>query len=162
MSKSRHLVPGLLAIGSFYGAVLFHSKTFPPPPKATAISSLPIFDALIIGGGVIGLSAAQNLSSRGASVLLLEKDSSLAAGASSGNSGLGCTGYDAEVGSLERRLLRRSAQIHQNLYRRCVFSSAGEGGEGGGAAPVGRGGGGRAGGFDVEGCCSVFFRSRRD
>lgn len=38
-------------------------------------------------------------------------------GASSGNSGLGCTGYDAPIGSLERQLLRRSIQIHQNLYR---------------------------------------------
>jgi L-2-hydroxyglutarate oxidase LhgO len=49
--------------------------------------------------------------------VLLEKEDALAAGASSGNSGLGCTGYDAPVGSLERRLLRRSIQLHPNLYR---------------------------------------------
>lgn len=48
---------------------------------------------------------------------VVEREDSVAAGASSGNSGLGCTGYDAPVGSLERRLLRRSIRIHQNLYR---------------------------------------------
>lgn len=41
----------------------------------------------------------------------------MAAGASSGNSGIGCTGYDAPRGSLERALLRRSIRLHQNLYR---------------------------------------------
>lgn len=30
---------------------------------------------------------------------------------------MGCTGYDAPVHSLERKLLRRSIQLHQNLYR---------------------------------------------
>ncbi len=37
--------------------------------------------------------------------------------ARAGNSGLGCTGYDAPAGSLESRLLRRSAAIHASLYR---------------------------------------------
>ena len=50
-------------------------------------------------------------------VTILEKEDTVAAGVSSGNSGLGCTGYDAPPGSLEQRLLRRSIQIHQNLYR---------------------------------------------
>jgi glycerol-3-phosphate dehydrogenase len=34
-----------------------------------------------------------------------------------GSSGLGHTGYDAPVNSLERRLLRRSIQLHPQLYR---------------------------------------------
>ena len=62
-----------------------------------------------------------------ASVLLLEKETSLVAGAaSSGNSGLGCTGYDAPPGSLERRLLQRSIRIHQNLYRSFGLSLTGK------------------------------------
>lgn len=48
---------------------------------------------------------------------VLEREDTVAAGASSGNSGLGCTGYDAPKGSLESRLLRRSIRLHQNLYR---------------------------------------------
>jgi len=40
--------------------------------------------------------------------LLLEKDSEIISGVSSGNSGIGCTGYDAPINSLERKLLRRS------------------------------------------------------
>ena len=75
------------------------------------------FDALIIGGGVVGLAVTQALASRGVRVCMLEKENAVAAGASSGNSGLGCTGYDSPVGSLERRLLRRSIQLHQELYR---------------------------------------------
>lgn len=45
-------------------------------------------------------------------------------GASSGNSGIGCTGYDAPPGSLERRLLRRSIQLHPQLYRSLGLSYA--------------------------------------
>jgi len=45
-------------------------------------------------------------------------------GATSGNSGIGCTGYDAPPGSLERRLLRRSIQLHPQLYRSLGLSYA--------------------------------------
>ena len=75
------------------------------------------FDALVIGGGVVGLAVTQALASRGVKVCMLEKENAVAAGASSGNTGLGHTGYDSPVGSLERRLLRRSIQLHQELYR---------------------------------------------
>lgn len=75
------------------------------------------YDAVIIGGGVVGLSVARELAVAGQKVALLEKEHALVTGASGGNSGLGCTGYDAPVGSLERKLLRRSIQRHPNLYR---------------------------------------------
>ena len=53
------------------------------------------------------------------------RDRCVAAGAAtSGNSGLGCTGYDAPVGSLERRLLRRAIRLHPNLYRSFGLSYA--------------------------------------
>ena len=74
-------------------------------------------DVLIVGAGVVGLAVARELAVLGNSVVVLEKDASVCAGASSGNSGIGCTGYDAPPGSLERLLLRRSIRRHPHLYR---------------------------------------------
>eukprot|EP00811_Abedinium_folium_P034487 NODE_7363_length_1586_cov_3.975326.p1 GENE.NODE_7363_length_1586_cov_3.975326~~NODE_7363_length_1586_cov_3.975326.p1 ORF type:complete len:478 (+),score=141.98 NODE_7363_length_1586_cov_3.975326:77-1510(+) len=82
------------------------------------------FDAVVIGGGVIGLAVARELSVSGASVCLLEKEPVLAAGVTSGSSGLGHTGYDAPADSLERRLLRNSLARHQELYRSLGLSHA--------------------------------------
>ena len=76
-----------------------------------------IFDVAIIGGGVVGLAIARECAVRNYRVALFEKEDCFAAQASSGNSGLGCTGYDSPQGSLERKLLRRSIRLHQNLYR---------------------------------------------
>jgi len=86
--------------------------TRPPVPDT-------VYDAAIIGGGVVGLAVARELAVTFPErrFILLEKSPDLVPGASSGNSGLGCTGYDAPAGSLERKLLRRSAQRHPNLYR---------------------------------------------
>eukprot|EP01048_Picozoa_sp_COSAG05_P019517 COSAG05_NODE_3079_length_2340_cov_1.724230_1_plen_648_part_01 len=84
--------------------------------KASAAGSSAV-DVLIVGGGVVGLAVARECAVRGRSVMLVEREPWLAAGASSGNSGIGCTGYDAPVGSLERRLLRRAVQLHPHLYR---------------------------------------------
>ena len=79
------------------------------------------YDIVIIGGGLSGLSSALHLSLIArAPPRILVVESLWGAGsspASSGNSGLGHTGYDAPVGSLERRLLRRSIEIHPTLYR---------------------------------------------
>jgi glycerol-3-phosphate dehydrogenase len=77
----------------------------------------PVVDVVVIGGGVVGLAVAQQCAVRGRSVVLVEREPWLASGASAGNSGIGCTGYDAPVGSLERKLLRRAVQLHPNLYR---------------------------------------------
>ncbi len=76
-----------------------------------------VSDVIIIGGGIVGLAVAREFAVREKSVTLLEKDDAIISGASSGNSGIGCTGYDAPTGSLERLLLRRSILKHPNLYR---------------------------------------------
>ena len=65
-------------------------------------------DVVVIGAGVVGLAVAREFAIRDMSVLVLEKDEHIVSGASSGNSGIGCTGYDAPPDSLERKLLRRS------------------------------------------------------
>ena len=74
-------------------------------------------DVVVIGAGVVGLAVAREFAIRDMSVLVLEKDEHIVSGASSGNSGIGCTGYDAPPDSLERKLLRRSILRHPNLYR---------------------------------------------
>ena len=77
-----------------------------------------VYDAVVVGGGVVGLSVLRELAVHGYSVALLEKEEHLVAGAaSSGNSGIGCTGYDAPAGSLERALLRRAIERHPELMR---------------------------------------------
>ena len=47
-----------------------------------------IFDACVIGGGAVGVAVARELSLRGKSVVLLEKNESCLSEASSGNTGL--------------------------------------------------------------------------
>jgi glycerol-3-phosphate dehydrogenase len=64
------------------------------------------------------LAVLRELAVLGKRVALVEKEEHLVAGAaSSGNSGVGCTGYDAPAGSLERALLRRAIQRHPELMR---------------------------------------------
>ena len=88
----------------------------PQLPPARAATSAP-YDIGIVGGGIVGLAVARECSVRGVRVVLLEREDVVAAAASAGNSGLGCTGYDAPPGSLERQLLRRSIRRHPSLYR---------------------------------------------
>jgi L-2-hydroxyglutarate oxidase LhgO len=76
-----------------------------------------LYDACVVGGGAVGLAVARELAVRGHSVLLLEKEASICAGAaSSGNSGLVHTGYDAVPGSVESRLMRRSLAIRPAVF----------------------------------------------
>ena len=72
----------------------------------------------MIGGGIVGLAVARELGSRCVPTMLIEKNPNICSGAASGgNSGIGATGYDADIGSLERRLLIRAKELHPRLYR---------------------------------------------
>eukprot|EP00041_Stephanoeca_diplocostata_P032900 m.1069002 g.1069002 ORF g.1069002 m.1069002 type:complete len:561 (-) comp24229_c0_seq9:2297-3979(-) len=79
--------------------------------------SQEFYDVAIVGAGVVGLAVAREAACRGARVVVFERGDEIASGASSGNSGLGHTGYDAPRGSLEERLLRHSIQRHAKLYK---------------------------------------------
>ena len=67
-----------------------------------------IYDAVIIGGGVIGLSILHTSLLSNYNTILIERNQDLCDGASGRNSGILCTGVDAPSGSLERALIRDS------------------------------------------------------
>lgn len=65
-----------------------------------------IFDAVIVGGGVVGCAMARRFALEGAKTLLIERAPDILAGASKGNSAILHTGYDAEPGSLELQCVK--------------------------------------------------------
>lgn len=65
-----------------------------------------IFDAAVIGGGVVGCATLRRLAVGGLRTVLLEKSADILSGASKGNSGILHTGFDAPAGSLELRLMQ--------------------------------------------------------
>lgn len=58
-----------------------------------------MYDCIVIGGGVIGCSVLDAVSSRGYKALLIEKEDDVASGASRANSGIAHAGYDAAEGT---------------------------------------------------------------
>jgi len=67
-----------------------------------------IYDAIIIGGGVIGLSILHSSLLSNYNTILIEQNLHLLNKASGRNSGILCTGVDAPNNSLERALIRDS------------------------------------------------------
>jgi glycerol-3-phosphate dehydrogenase len=67
-------------------------------------------EAVVIGGGVVGCAVLLELAIRGIEAVLLEGESDVAEGTSKANSAIIHTGFDAKPGTIEARLLRRSAE----------------------------------------------------
>lgn len=67
-----------------------------------------VYDVLVIGGGVVGLSILRSAALKGWKCALVEAESELLKWASGSNSGIVCTGVDASPGTLERALIRDS------------------------------------------------------
>jgi glycerol-3-phosphate dehydrogenase len=65
----------------------------------------------VIGGGVVGAAVTLELARRGVEVVLVEAEPALALAASGTNSGILHTGFDSSPGTLETRLIRRSAEL---------------------------------------------------
>ena len=85
-----------------------------------------MYDVLIAGAGVIGAMAARELSRYQLSVLVLEKESDAAMGASKANSGIIHAGYDPVPGTLKAEmnvkgapLLFRAAKELNVPFRQC-------------------------------------------
>ncbi len=63
----------------------------------------PIYDVVVIGGGVVGCAVLRELSRYDLKLLLLEKEADLAEGISKGNSGVIHAGFNVPAGSLKAR-----------------------------------------------------------
>ena len=84
------------------------------------------FDAIIIGGGVVGCMTARALSRFDLRVLLIEKESDIGMGASSANSAIVHAGHDPVPGSLKAEMNRLANPLWDQLadelsipFRRC-------------------------------------------
>lgn len=94
-----------------------------------------IYDAVIVGAGVIGGMLARELSKYQLSVCLLEKENDVACGASKANSGIIHGGFDPEPGTMKAKmnidgiakLYKAARQLHvphkQNGSFVCAFGS---------------------------------------
>ncbi|MCF0137192.1 MAG: NAD(P)/FAD-dependent oxidoreductase [Oscillospiraceae bacterium] len=74
-------------------------------------------DVLIIGGGISGCSIARELSRYDLKILLLEKESDLAMGASGRNDGEVHPGVDLSRGSLKHKYIRRGNRMYDEVCR---------------------------------------------
>lgn len=86
-----------------------------PPEETDSSLEGRFFDALIIGGGVIGSAIARELSKSDVSVLLVEKEDDLAVHTSSRNDGMIHDGFAAHPGSLKARYNVRGNRLWEPL-----------------------------------------------
>lgn len=77
-----------------------------------------VFDAAIIGAGVVGCAVFREAVLSGLRAVLVEKDADIINGASKANSALLHTGFDAVPGSLEQSLVRRGHARYRELRER--------------------------------------------
>ncbi|MBD5544022.1 MAG: NAD(P)/FAD-dependent oxidoreductase [Lachnospiraceae bacterium] len=77
-----------------------------------------MYDAIIIGAGVIGASVARELSGYQCSILVLEKGEDVCVGTSKANSGLVHAGFDAKPGSLKAKYNVQGSLMMEELCRR--------------------------------------------
>ena len=73
------------------------------------------YDVIVIGGGVVGTAVLRSLAAYNAKVLLLEKASDVAVGASRANSGIVHAGYDAETGTKKAYFNVKGAAMYPAL-----------------------------------------------
>ncbi|MGP8001444.1 MAG: NAD(P)/FAD-dependent oxidoreductase [Streptosporangiaceae bacterium] len=76
-----------------------------------------VADVLIVGAGVVGAAIARTLACYELSCLLVDAASDVGTGTSKANTAILHTGFDAEPGSLESRLLRRGSGLLTDYAR---------------------------------------------
>lgn len=76
-----------------------------------------MFDAVIIGAGVVGSMTARTLTSYGLKVCVLEKANDVAMGATKANSAIVHAGFDAKEGSLKAKLNVRGSEMMADVAR---------------------------------------------
>ena len=75
------------------------------------------YDALVIGGGILGCMAARNLRRWNISVALLEQEADVCTGITRANSAIVYAGYDNKPGSLKAELTVRGNAAMEALCR---------------------------------------------
>lgn len=70
-----------------------------------------VFDVAVIGGGIVGAAIARDLSGHDLAVALLEARDDVGDGTSKANTAILHTGFDAEPGSLESKLVARGCRL---------------------------------------------------
>jgi len=74
------------------------------------------FDAIIIGGGVVGCAVFRELTSKSIRCVLCEQNDDILSGASSGNSGTLHTGFDAPQDSTELYCIKTSTALAEDFF----------------------------------------------
>jgi glycerol-3-phosphate dehydrogenase len=77
-----------------------------------------MFDAVVIGAGVVGCAIARRLVLEGWKVAVIDKAADPLDGASKGNSAILHTGFDAPVGSLEQRCVAAGYAEYRDIHAR--------------------------------------------
>src|ERR1700722_20172732 len=83
-----------------------------------AKDGLGVYDAAIIGAGVVGCAVFRELVLAGLSCVMLERDADILAGASKGNSAILHTGFDAMPGTLEADCVREGYRLYREIHAR--------------------------------------------
>lgn len=76
-----------------------------------------MYDAAIIGAGIAGTAIARELSRYELSLVLIEKDSDVANGATKANSAIVHAGFDPEPGTLKAKLNAEGNRLYEGLCR---------------------------------------------
>ena len=76
-----------------------------------------MYDIVIIGGGIIGTAIARELSRYKLKILLIERESDIAAGATKANSGILHAGYDCHPGTLKAALNVKGLAMYAKLTK---------------------------------------------
>ncbi|MBR1607510.1 MAG: NAD(P)/FAD-dependent oxidoreductase [Clostridia bacterium] len=74
-----------------------------------------MYDAIVIGAGVVGCAVAQQLSKYDGKLLVIDRMEDVADGASKANSGIVHAGFDAHPGTEKARLNVKGAKMYKNL-----------------------------------------------
>lgn len=76
-----------------------------------------VYDAAVIGAGVVGALCARELTRYGMKSVILEKENDVAMGATRANSAIVHAGFDAKEGSLKAKLNVRGSEMMESLAR---------------------------------------------
>ena len=85
--------------------------------KSFLLTDMKNYDAIIIGGGILGCMAARNLRRWNITTLLLEKEADICQGITRANSAVVYAGYDNKPGSLKAELTVRGNRKMEVLCR---------------------------------------------